>query len=290
MTKEELESKINQLDKTNDDEIVDFVKSRIQELEDESVESTVGQGYGDTFREYISSKTRYKPAAGRYCPDLLYDDITPYVELIKLLKCGYHVKNIEPLFTKIYWDICNYLPSKDSTGVKRQIIYNCYSGQTVSIVKIRENKCAMCSEKSGMAQNIFKFLGIDSEFVCGYRGEELHAYNLVYPNGYDNKPVILFDGSFHLDFNKGDEQIQIPYMVELSEEEYKKLIERKIIMLDVSTTEKKFKGDKGFSDDYIFCGDNQEYKIGLTKEESVKPNRDLHDIEHNPKTLKRVKE
>lgn len=38
---------------STDEEIVDFVKFRLKELEDGSMETTVGQNYTDTFRENI---------------------------------------------------------------------------------------------------------------------------------------------------------------------------------------------------------------------------------------------
>ena len=43
-----------------------------------------------------------------------------------------------------------------------------------------------------MAHNMFKFLGIDSEVVCGARDSEMHAYNFIYPN------VLLTSDSFLL--------------------------------------------------------------------------------------------
>ena len=89
MDKVEIQKRIYEL--KSDEEIVEFVKSRIDELERDSVESTVGQGYTDLFQEYISEKTHYKAGASLSdtdCPDLVYDDITPYVELIKEIRKG----------------------------------------------------------------------------------------------------------------------------------------------------------------------------------------------------------
>ena len=58
MTKEEINKTILSLQ--TDEEIIDFVKKRIQELEEKSIETTVGQNYTTTFKEYISEKTHYK--------------------------------------------------------------------------------------------------------------------------------------------------------------------------------------------------------------------------------------
>ena len=87
MTKNDVHKAIDMLQ--NDEEIESFVKLRIQELEDNSVETTVGQNYTTTFREYISQKTHYKPGErlkDAECPDLVYDDLTPYIELVKKLE------------------------------------------------------------------------------------------------------------------------------------------------------------------------------------------------------------
>ena len=62
MTKEEIKKRIFELQ--TDEEIIEFVNERLKELEDNSVERTVGQGYTDSFQDYISEKTHYK-AVGR---------------------------------------------------------------------------------------------------------------------------------------------------------------------------------------------------------------------------------
>ena len=84
MTKTEINKKIYELQ--SDEEIINFVKERLNELETSSVEKTVGQNYTDSFQDYISQKTHYR-AAEKFdrceCPDLVYDDITPYINLIK---------------------------------------------------------------------------------------------------------------------------------------------------------------------------------------------------------------
>ena len=57
MTKEEINKIIFSL--KTDKDIVEFVNKRIAELENNSVETTVGQNYTTTFKEYISEKTHY---------------------------------------------------------------------------------------------------------------------------------------------------------------------------------------------------------------------------------------
>ena len=122
MNKEEINKKIFEL--STDEEIIDFVKKRIQDLENNSVETTVGQNYTTTFKEYISEKTHYKAAASIgdiQCPDLVYDDITPYIDLIKSIKQNSWY-NERTLFSTIFFEVYNYLPSKD-IGFEREDTY-----------------------------------------------------------------------------------------------------------------------------------------------------------------------
>ena len=60
MTKEEINKIIFSL--KTDKDIVEFVNKRIAELENNSVETTVGQNYTTTFKKYISEKaiTKYE--------------------------------------------------------------------------------------------------------------------------------------------------------------------------------------------------------------------------------------
>lgn len=103
MAKDEIRNKIISL--KSDEEIKTFVESRIAELENNSGEATVGQGYTDSFSEYISDKVHYKAAAkikDKECPDLVYDDLTPYYNLVKELnKNGNYA--VLTLFTTIFY-------------------------------------------------------------------------------------------------------------------------------------------------------------------------------------------
>ena len=60
MTKAEINKKIFELQ--TDDEIINFIQERLNELETNSVEKTVGQNYTDSFPDYISQKMHYKAA------------------------------------------------------------------------------------------------------------------------------------------------------------------------------------------------------------------------------------
>ena len=83
MTSKEIYDRIYSCE--SQDDVEALVNERIEELEKNSKEETMGQGYTDIYRNFISSKVHYKPAAkigDGDCPDLLYDDVSDYVSLI----------------------------------------------------------------------------------------------------------------------------------------------------------------------------------------------------------------
>lgn len=263
MTKDEIRNKIISL--KSDNEIKAFVESRIAELENNSVEATVGQGYTDSFSEYISDKVHYKAAAkikDKECPDLVYDDLTPYYNLVKELnKNGNYA--VLTLFTTIFYIVNDYLPS-DDIGWGRALTYFSHQEKHLSIKTIRENGCAFCSEKAGMAHNLFKFLGIDSEVICGARGKDLHAFNMIYPNGYGNEPMILYDPSFFVDFIKNDKKISLGYFKAFKKEDYESFKQGIPTELDLSKTELNYRRLYGNAlDGYEFKDEHPVYVYGL---------------------------
>ncbi len=265
MTKEEISNTILSLH--TDEEIVDFVERRIDELEENSIETTVGQNYTVSFREYISKKTHYK-AGDRFergeCPDLVYDDIIPYINIVKVIrKNGWYTELF--LFTAIYFELEGYSPIDSDLGAlaTRAFTYLENIGKRVSIKQIRDKGCAFCSERAGMAHNIFKFLGVDSEVVIGYRDSERHAYNLVYPNGYGNEPMVIFDPSFSVKFIKKDHGLAAGYFKALRREDYEKLMSGAPIKIELSKTEKNYRQFYDLGEEYIFSGDTPSYIASL---------------------------
>ena len=272
MTKEEINKRIFELN--NDEEIRHFIQQRIEELEAKSEEKVVGQNYTDSFGDYISSKIHYKYAdkmQGTECPDLVYDDIEPYVNLIKAIKEQAWYNELL-LFTTIFHEVKEYLPC-DDIGLGRYFTYVAHKGGKVSIKEIRDDGVAFCSEKSGLAHNMFKILGIDSEVVVGARDAELHAYILVYPNGYGNFPVVIYDPSHFVNFLNGNKKLSFGYYKALNEEGYNSLKRGEPYRIDLTNTENTYRqlyGSTGILDDYLFEGDNPCYTYGLDAAKRMK--------------------
>lgn len=238
MSKEEIKQKILEL--KTDEEIESFISLRIAELESIAQEKIVGQDHTITFNDYISSKVKFKPVASlknKECPNLIYDDTLPYFELIKELATNQSYLNELYLFTPLMFEIFNYMSSKENKDniedalIERQLLYfNAMNTgkENISIKEFHKNKYAFCSENTGLAHNIFKFLGIDSQFVIGKRNNENHAFNIIFPNGYGNSPAVLFDASYAINFtNDLGNRYSLGYFKVLTPEEYNNMLSGK---------------------------------------------------------------
>jgi len=264
MTRKEINNKIIELN--TDEEILQFVLFRLNELEKESEEKTVGQNYGNSFRDYISSKVHFKPAESideKECPDLVYDDIKPYIDLIKEIKSdkGY---NLQTLLTMVFFLLHEYLPNNRDLWDRFQLYKSNTSGK-ISIAEVKDKKAGYCSEISGLSQNFFKFLGIDSEFSSGTKNGENHAYNILYPMGYDNEPMILYDPSDFINFVNGDIKKSFAFYKTLKREDYDEFISGKPIKIDLSETEEDYRriyGKSGYLDGYNLVPEDITYTYG----------------------------
>ena len=267
MTKNDIHNAIDRIQ--SNEGIESFVKTRIQELEDNSIETTVGQNYTTIFREYISEKTHYKPGErlkDAECPDLVYDDLTPYVDLVKTIKKSGGYDSFA-LFTLIFFNVYNYLPSEEA-DMERAFTYLSNKDKRVSIKQISEESCASCSEKAGMAHNLFKFMGIDSEVVCGYRDSKKNAYNIIYPRGYDNEPIVFYDPSFFVSFNNENSKQSFAYYQILQKDDYEKLLAGEPIKIDLTETESQYRAYYNLGGEFSFRGETPLYSAGLDREKS----------------------
>lgn len=273
MTKEEINKKIFELQ--SDEEIIKFINERLNELEASSEEKIVGQNHTDSFQDYISQKTHYKAAEwfnDAECPDLVFDDITPYFNLIKEIKKNTWYNELT-LFTTVFYTIHKYLPNSDDIGINRYMIYKSHIGEKLSIKTIHENGVAFCSEKSGMAHNMFKFLGIDSEVIIGARETEMHAYNFIYPNGYGNEPMVLYDPSHFVNFIKDNNKKSFGFYKAFNKQDYENFKDGTPTPIDLSKTEETYRKLYGFNgslDDYDFENKTPTYIYGLENAKNYK--------------------
>lgn len=283
MTKQEIKQRLYEC--KNDDEIQKLIQERMEELKIVN-DIIVGQGYTDSFNEFISDKVHYKAASNvgdTDVPDLVYDDIELYISLLKNIKERTSDYNELILFSELTYGIDEYLPGNSSGLLDRSLIY--YSGaknkkSSISIKEIKEEKCAFCSEKSGLSHNIFKLLGIDSSLIVGKKDNENHAYNIIYPRGYNSEPAVLYDPSFSLSFtNAENRKVSMGYFKVLSAEEFEKLINGEKVTLDLKSSGEKLKKYYSSLDEFEMKSEISTYKMGLGRTKLEKKNTELSELE-----------
>ncbi len=256
----------------DDAQIEKYVDDRLQELENSAEDITIGQGYTDSYDGYIGIKTHYKPMASTdkiKSPDLVYDYNEPYINIIKAIKG----KNINELLimNDIFFTINSFSDLGSTLEFSRGFVYlsAIQSGNRVSIKDIFDNDCAFCSERSGLVQNIFKFLGIDSELITGYIDNEPHAYNIVYPNGYGNEPMFLFDVSHFVNFNSNEQKYSLAYFYGMNKAKYNELISGRQYQVELSKTESYYRNVYGFDNNYEFVAREPKYTYGLENNPNI---------------------
>ena len=266
LNKQEIKQKIYEC--KTDEDIEKFVASRLKELEDASKEITVGQNYTDTFDGFISSRVNYKPADklpnGHECPSLVYDDPQPYINMVKELRKQSDFGELSLIGHTMFWQLNEYLPNGDMFDRLFTYLSRAEEGK-ISIKEVKEKNTAVCSEKSGLSHNLFKFLGIDSTLASGTRNNEPHAYNVIYPKGYGENPAVIFDPSHHLSLqNESGARVSVGYFNILTTEEYEKLKKGEPVSLDMTRTEEKVRQLYGNGlDGFKMEMENPSYGIGL---------------------------
>lgn len=258
----------------NKEEIISFVKRRIEELTYKSRESIIDLKHCTIYEDFITEDSHYKireEVHGVVSPDLVFDDIDAYVKIIEQIIESNSWYNELSLFTDVMHFLYEYLPNNDPLCWGRTLFYEnkARNGiKKVSIKDVKDEEIAMCSEKAGLAHNIFKLLGIDSKIVIGRRNNENHAYNIVYPKGYDGNIAILYDPSYHINFNKKNntKRYSFGYFKILSTEEYENLMSGNETEIDVSTSYsaiyKKYGTALGDIADYEITSDVGIYSLG----------------------------
>lgn len=221
----------------SDNDIKKFVLNRIEMLENTN---SVYYGINNAvIRDYIgkchyltsqSSKNNYWGA------DLVLDDYEFYEQSIKLILGVFKYfadentcVDILKLYLLIVADcVHNYFSTYIGYESRRDSLYEkhwddfCNGKEKsihISVKEFADNHCGVCYEQACLIHNFLKILGVDSEMIIGCMGSDgdfgYHAYNIVYPNGFEGNKRVLFD-NMQLNGNN--------YLIlDISEEVYKKM-------------------------------------------------------------------
>lgn len=196
------------------DDFKSFILNRIETLENTN---SVYYGINNAVvRDYIGKchyLTSQSSKINFWGADLVLDDYEFYEQSLKLISESFKYfadKNICVDILKLYMlmvtDLVhNYFSTSIGYESRRRNLYGkhwedfCNGKENsihISVKEFAENHCGVCYEQACLIHNFLKILGVDSEMVIGYMGSVgdfgCHAYNIVYPNGFeDNKRVLL---------------------------------------------------------------------------------------------------
>lgn len=306
MTFEEIKKMISNL--KNDEQIREFVNLRIEELEELerlSIDTTAGVEYTDTFDDYIGSKVHFKivPRIGEEkidLPDLVYDDYEPYYEIIKRLS----EKNFEYDEYSIYALIALVLqkyffgePDKKSSldrTIERATMYmeTFNNGiSKISIKRFKKSNQVVCGEIAGLSHNIYKILGIPSQFVIGKINGELHAFNIIFRYGYNQFPATLVDYTdpIKLFIPEQNAVISLPLISGLTEETYNQLLNGEEVKIDTDALVNFYRKDEilknsiQINKNLVYSIGNEEYAKNRKVNNDNKKKELKNNQEENPK-------
>lgn len=202
---------INLIKNVKEEDIDSFIDSRLSEISNKE-EKEIGYNTDITcYDGFLDEKVRTNVTCEflmvnglieTYTGSVIFDDKEMFKYLVNELKdndsiCEAVIKSVNK-YLSLDTRYSKYIGIKQYQSMRSQI-YHSYSSsmnKPLSIKLFHENKAALCAEVAGVTQNMFKFLGIESDYVVlGEENDDFHAFNIVYPNGRDNK-AILYDLSY----------------------------------------------------------------------------------------------
>ena len=197
----------------NEESISSFIDKRVAELSN-TEEKEIGFGteitvYDGFLDEKIKTNVtcEFLEVDGfteTYTGSVIFDDKEMFEYLVREVRKSDNICDAMTKAVNKYLSLdsryTKYMGIKQYKAI-RSYVYHGYSSsmnKSLSIRLFHDNKAAMCGEVAGVTQNMFKFLGMDSEYVVVADdindSKSFHAFNIVYPNGRDKK-AILYDFS-----------------------------------------------------------------------------------------------
>lgn len=143
---------------------------------------------------FLEDKDTFSLAFG----GMKFDDKTIYRYLIE------EVRKEDNPFVAVINALDNYLSLRDKDRdnnrsdymkmTEELVRFVAGEDKTISIKTYKENRNATCAQIAGVAQNMFRFLDIESDYVTSghYKKEnDNHSYNIIYPWGRENDAIIF---------------------------------------------------------------------------------------------------
>jgi len=197
--------KFKEIQNLKDEEIESFIKNRLYELRNNE-DITVGYNSNNyIFNGLLDDKVRVNGGEALMIKKknviidfagINFDDIDMYRYVIEAARRYNHPIFATMLALDEYLKLRNEnreFRKKRYQKIHDNILLGSFFGkdETVSIRKMHETGISFCVQIAGVAHNMLKFLGMESDYVLGICDNKHHAYNLIYPWGRENDAILL---------------------------------------------------------------------------------------------------
>ncbi len=176
-----------------EEEIIDFVKNRINILENNSkiVDINNYENENKIYEGYINSNSQVN--SSNLVKPFCINDLDLYINFIKVLK-EKNITNVISLISLLQDYIIDTFGYKGDMN-NRITTYLAYKEPgSVPINRFYQNNSALCSERSASVQNLASLVGLKSYLLFGKLSSEneteTHAYNIFQMK---NNTLVLFD-------------------------------------------------------------------------------------------------
>lgn len=275
-----------------DDELDDFISDRLSLLKGNGVKIV---GYNSNcyiYNGFFDENVRVNALSliSNKRNEVIFKYAGFIVDDIQIYKCLIHsCKKISEPYLAVSYAVDEYFDlrnedKKNPDSLKqiannRDELYIKFSGKdySVPIDFIRKENLAMCSEIAAVSHNMFKFLGIEADYIVGQKDGEDHSYNMIYPWGRKENGILFdacrgpkSDPHFYYINDENKEKLFSGEIIELGDNHIKTAIDRLFHAAPEScpkTTTKYSISNVVYSDDnkYTHISDTKKSKLIFLK-------------------------
>lgn len=262
-----IEFKTMYKDLSTDEERMQFINNRINQLIDESESvKDIGMGLNGSYDSFIAPTVGIASNEIPIFSKLILDDMEVYKSFLDFIKNDIDGQLYgEPSTIKvIQYFIWNYFGYNAGDLFSRMDIYS-DGKEYLSVKELKGKNIGACSERSAMVQNILKFLGFDSELIFGkLNDKESHAY-IVFKTGNGNARI-LYDPMNPVVYTTENGEKYCPGVCLMSEDEYIQLKNGNNFNFRYDLAKKIFVGNNScFEDVRKYSCDDIKYRLNTNE-------------------------
>jgi len=244
-----------------------FIQNRILELSNNTkAPEKIGMGINGAYSDFIIPEVAICSNETKFFSGMKLDDFEVYENLMSFINNNvdsymYGEPITIDVIQRFIWQYFGY--KSDKLG--RIDVYSNDPTVNTSIKELKGKNIAACSERSAMAHNLLKFLGMDSELIFGKLNQtEAHAYIILKS---ENGKRILYDPMNPVEYKTNDGISFCPGVCLVSEEEYNQIKNGGTLSFDYSLVKKLYVGNgETIEKQRVYSCDEHLYKKSVSAE------------------------